>query len=87
MQSGVRTKIGHDAIFKSIERWTERPAIATRNIGAVVDSSNHTWGMANGAKIAIAIHGAEPTRRVFKGLYENGFGKLPPCTERVVNGY
>ena len=86
MQSGVRTEIGHDAIFKSIERWTERPAIATRNIGAVVNRADYTWGVATGAKVAISIDGAEPTRRVFKCLYENGFRKLPPRAERVVNG-
>ena len=40
MQSGVRTEICHDAIFKSIKRWTERPAIATRDISAVVNRSD-----------------------------------------------
>jgi hypothetical protein len=87
MQSGVRTEIRHDAIFKSIKRWPEWPAIAARNIGAVVNRADHTWCVTNGAKVAIAIHGAEPTRRVFKCLDEGGLGKLSPCTKRVVNRY
>jgi hypothetical protein len=86
MQSGVRSEIRHDAIFKSIKCWPEWPAITTRNIGAVVNRADYTWGVANGAKVAISIDGAEPTRRVFKCLYENGFRKLPPRAERVVNG-
>jgi hypothetical protein len=87
MQSGVRTEIGHDAIFKAIERWPERSAIAAWNIRTVVNRADYTWGVANGAKVAIAIHRAEPTRRVFQCFYEGGFGELPPSAERVVNGY
>jgi hypothetical protein len=87
MQSGVRTEICHDAIFKAIERWPERPAIAARNVRAVVNRADHPGSVANGTKVAIAIHRAEPTWCVFKRFYEGGFGKLPPSAERVVNGY
>jgi hypothetical protein len=86
MQSGVRTEICHDAIFKAIERWPERPAIAAWNIRTVINRADHAWSVANGAKVAIAIHRAEPTWCVFKRLDERGFGKLPPSAERVVNG-
>jgi hypothetical protein len=87
MQSGVRSEIRHDAIFKSIKCWPEWPAITTRNISAVVNRADHTWRVTNGAKVAIAIHGAEPTRRVFKCLDEGGLRKLSPCTKRVVDRY
>jgi hypothetical protein len=87
MQSGVRAEISHDAIFKAIEGWPERPAIATRNIRTVVNRADHAGRVANGTKVAIAIHRAEPAWRVFKCLDEGGFGKLPPSAERVVNGY
>ena len=87
MQSGVRAEICHDAIFKAIERWPERPAITPWNVRTVVNRADHAWGVANGAQVAIAIHRAEPAWRVFQCFYEGGFRKLPPGAERVVNGY
>ena len=87
MQSGVRAEIGHDAIFKAIERWPERSAIAAWNIRTVVNRADHAGRVANGTKVAIAIHRAEPAWRVFQCFYKGGFGKLPPSAERVVNGY
>jgi hypothetical protein len=64
MQTGVTAEARHHRVFKSIQCRTECSPFAAWNVSAVVNGTNETRRMSNGAQIAIAIHGPEPARRV-----------------------